>query len=317
VPLLWGTKLPSHQRARGRRRGTTFSRLCNEKSSLDTYDDEEFRKFLLQSMNQKSANTRVRYAKKFAHVLESGDAQSLLQLSAEKRLHVMKALTCLSKFMGCHDTTWIALKRKYNLKWTSGKGSLEIFQRCYGDDSNTLDKMLQWLRQMRQELPPSYSNVFLFCTLTGLRTNECFEAIRLIKDPEHFKTYYQASKQTLEHFRFPELFIRRTKAAYISLVNDEIVDIAKNGITTNISPLNYMKVMYFVVRTKKLKMNMHYCRKIFSSYLRQYGGIESEIIDLLQGRISNTVFAKHYFRPNLQQYTEKVLDALKQLQQQL
>src|SRR5687767_4494995 len=116
-----------------------------------------------------------------------------------------------------------------------------------------------------QVLPTNYANFFLFCTLTGMRASECVESVRLInsKDPETFKTYYQPTKQTLEHFRFPELFIRRTKAAYISLVNEEILDIARNDIT--ISPCNYMKVMYFVVRTKKLKMNMHYCRKIYSS----------------------------------------------------
>jgi hypothetical protein len=63
-------------------------------------------------------------------------------------------------------------------------------------DSTSLDTMLQWLRQMREELPLPYSNVFLFYTLTGLRTNESFDAIRLIKQgdsSEHFKTYYQAS----------------------------------------------------------------------------------------------------------------------------
>ncbi|MDQ3968671.1 MAG: hypothetical protein M3275_09800 [Thermoproteota archaeon] len=265
-------------------------------------------------MNERTAYNRMHYAKQFAHVLQTGNAQPLLQLSPEKRLHVMKSLTCLSKFLGCHDTTWVTLKRKYNLKWSVGNGSLGIFERCYGDDSKSLDTMLQWLRQMLQELPPSYSNVFVFCTLTGLRTNECFEAIRLIKDPEYFKTYYLASKQTLEHFRFPQLFIRRTKAAYISLVTPEFLDIARN---TPISPCNYMKVMYMVVRTKKLKMNMHYCRKVYSSYLRQYAGIESEIIDLLQGRTPNTVFAKHYFRPNLQQYSEKVLTALHKLKQEI
>src|SRR5215211_7551305 len=90
----------------------------------------------------------------------------------------------------------VSLKRKYDLKRSSGKGSLEIFERCYGDDSTSLDTMLQWLRQMLEELPLPYSNVFLFCTLTGLRTNESFDAIRLIKQgdsSEHFKTYYQAS----------------------------------------------------------------------------------------------------------------------------
>ena len=283
---------------------------------MSTYDELEFRKFLLQSINKKTVNGRVRYAREFTHVLQSGDAQLLLQLSAEKRLHVMKSLACLSKFLGCHDTTWTTIKRKYNLKWSSGKGALDIFERCYGDDSNNLDTMLQWLRQMRQELASLYYNVFLFCTLTGLRTNECFEAIRLIKDPSTFERYYDRSGQVLRHYAFPEVFIRRTKAAYISLIKEEMLeDIVINGIT--IRPCNYMKVMYFVVRSKGLRMNMHYCRKIYSSYLRQYAGIESEIIDLMQGRIPSTIFAKYYFRPNLQQYTRRVLDAMKQLQQEL
>jgi hypothetical protein len=75
---------------------------------LLTYEEEEeedFRRFPLQSMNQKSANSRIRYAKQFDTVLETGNAQSLLQLSPEKRLHVTKSLACLSKFLGCHNTT--------------------------------------------------------------------------------------------------------------------------------------------------------------------------------------------------------------------
>lgn len=37
----------------------------------------------------------------------------------------------------------------------------------------------------------------------------------------------------LEHFRFPSIFIRRTKNAYISIVSEKILDIAKqaNNIT--------------------------------------------------------------------------------------
>jgi len=42
---------------------------------------------------------------------------------------------------------------------------------------------------------------------------------------------------------------------------------------------------------------MKYCRKIFGTYLRQ-NGIESEFIDVLQGRVPQSVFAKHYYRPD-------------------
>lgn len=51
------------------------------------------------------------------------------------------------------------------------------------------------------------------------------------------------------------------------------------------------------VKRKRLDMNMGYCCKIFSAYLRM-NGIKSELIDLLLGRIPKTVFARHYFRPD-------------------
>jgi hypothetical protein len=66
---------------------------------LLTYEEEEdFRRFPLQSMNQKSANSRIRYAKQFDTVLETGNAQSLLQLSPEKRLHVTKSRVSIQVF---------------------------------------------------------------------------------------------------------------------------------------------------------------------------------------------------------------------------
>ncbi len=56
-----------------------------------------------------------------------------------------------------------------------------------------------------------------------------------------------------------------------------------------------------------------YCRKVFSTYL-QNKGIEPEIIDLLQGRISDSVFVNHYYRPDINEIITKrirpVLDEL-------
>jgi intergrase/recombinase len=60
---------------------------------------------------------------------------------------------------------------------------------------------------------------------------------------------------------------------------------------------------------------MRYCRKIHASYLRQ-SGIESEIVDLLQGRVPRTVFARHYFTPSLD-YRTKVLQALDKLRKDI
>jgi hypothetical protein len=41
-------------------------------------------------------------------------------------------------------------------------------------------------------------------------------------------------------------------------------------------------------------------------------GIEAEIVDLLQGRVLKTFFARHYFTPKLD-YREKVITALQKL----
>ncbi len=60
-------------------------------------------------------------------------------------------------------------------------------------------------------------------------------------------------------------------------------------------------------------MNMYYCRKVFATYLRNKG-IEPEIIDLLQGRISSSVFVNHYYRPDISEIiTEKIKPVLDSL----
>lgn len=121
--------------------------------------------------------------------------------------------------------------------------------------------MLQWLGKVIQEIPKSYGDFFVFCTLTGLRASECVSCIKLVKDPEQFKTYYNESRQALEHFRFPKVFIRRTKAAYISLVSDEFLDIARNA-----GNHSYNSLKMVMRHNNNIDMKMNYCRKIFAQF---------------------------------------------------
>ena len=50
-------------------------------------------------------------------------------------------------------------------------------------------------------------------------------------------------------------------------------------------------------------MNISICRKIFATFLRNEG-VEQEFIDLLQGRISKSVFVMHYYRPDSSKFDE-------------
>ena len=62
-------------------------------------------------------------------------------------------------------------------------------------------------------------------------------------------------------------------------------------------------------------MKIKYCRKIHASWLH-HKGISSDLIDALQGRISKSIFLRHYLTPSAG-YKDSVLDALSELQKQI
>lgn len=100
----------------------------------------------------------------------------------------------------------------------------------------------------------------------------------------------------LEHFKFPEVFLRRTKKAFVSLVNDEILQL----IDSQVESINHDIIRLTFLRNHQ-KFSMSCCRKDFATFLRNEG-IEPEIIDLLQGRIPNSVLVRHYYRPDLSKF---------------
>lgn len=126
----------------------------------------------------------------------------------------------------------------------------------------------------------------MFNTLSGLRPDEAQKAFHLIKTKD--REYMDRNGGIFKHFQFPDTFYRQTKNADLSIINYEILEIA--GATQD-------KERYLVGLRKRasmnnFKMDMYYCRKVFATYLRNKG-IEPEIIDLLQGRISSYVFVNH------------------------
>ncbi len=164
--------------------------------------------------------------------------------------------------------------------------------------------MLKWLKNTCKQIPKHYGKILIYCSLTGLRPTEVFSSISLIKSD--LKKYLDKDKMILEHIRYPEIFIRKTKKAYISIVNESIIQIAKD--TKETSRYNSLRC-YF--KRRKIPFNFNYCRKIFATYLRT-NGVEQEIIDLLQGRLPKSIFLRYYYRPDLVIYTkiQNHLDAL-------
>jgi intergrase/recombinase len=218
----------------------------------------------------------------------------------------MKALSSLAKFLGLHEE-FLQLRRRYNLTWTTGRERIDALS-LFFDDSQTIDKMLSWVHEAINTLPTDDMRAAIkWNCLTGLRPNESLASLRLIKDPEQFKTYYDPDRQLLCHYKFPKIFFRRTKVAYVSVLNNELLRIGQN-----IRKIpSYVALQYASTR-RSLNFHMAYCRKIFNSWLRQ-SGVQAEIVDMLSGRVGQSVFLRHYYRPSLD-YRQTVLQALEKLQ---
>jgi hypothetical protein len=198
--------------------------------------------------------------------------------------HTMKALASLSKFVGEYDI-WKNIVERYQLKWSDSNKGINVFNAIFQNEGNNYSLMLTGIKDVTSFLPKDYQNIILFNSLTGLRPDEAQKAIWLIKTDEG--DYIDKERKILKHYQFPSIFLRQTKNAYFSVL--------KEG----------------------FRMNMYYCRKVFATYLRNKG-IEPEIIDLLQGRISSSVFVNYYYRPDINEIiTKRIRPVLDELRKEL
>lgn len=224
------------------------------------------------------------------------------------RLNVMKSLTLLARFLGYYNT-WQQIRKRHNLRWTAGNESITAMQRFFNPEV-TLEVMLDKIRKMMQVLPLAMASVVKFACLVGLRPWEVCESVRLLNiDTLRDKPYYNPERQALEHFKFSQ-FIRTTKKAFLSFVTPLMLSIVQN-----LEKVPTYNAIRLTCQRRGINMDMRYCRKIFASWLRQ-SGIQPEVIDLLQGRVSQSILTRHYLAPS-QNMKDDVLKALEKLQQQL
>jgi intergrase/recombinase len=93
-------------------------------------------------------------------------------------------------------------------------------------------------------------------------------------------------------------------------MTDRLLEIAKSA-----DYQSYTSI-YVYLRKRGLPMRMNYCRKILGTHLR-YCGIESGMVNLLEGRISPEIFVRHYWSPNMKQDIEQVRKSIDSLEHQL
>jgi hypothetical protein len=249
----------------------------------------------------------VNYSKKYATVLETGDASPLLTLSAGNKHHAMTAIANWAKFTGKYDQ-WLQLRHRYNLKWSKKTGSIQSFNRFFNENELSFENMLQRIKEMIDKTPTWTGQIIKFACLVGLRPAEVVESVRLINDKDSFVKYYNPDRQALEHYKFAKQFLRTTKACYISIVSPQILELVQN---LDKVPKSYTDVR-LACYTRGIKCDLRFARKIFASWLYKCA-VSSIIIDLLQGRVPKSVLVQHYLVPVGVDYKDRVLEAVSEL----
>jgi intergrase/recombinase len=261
-----------------------------------------------QNKTPRTIRETVNYARRFASVLDTGDAALIVNtLKPVSQPNALKALANLAKFQGRYEL-FNQIKRNYNLKWEKAD-SLKHFENLLSPDIN-LDTMLERIRQMMSKLPLSMGKIVHWGVLVGLRSSEIVASVRYINDKEAFPKYYDAAAMTLNHWKMPGM-LRTTKKAFLSFVTPDML-----AIVQNMDEIPSHNSISKACQRKGIACDMRYCRKVFATYLHEQAGIPVDIIDALQGRTPTSIFARHYFRPS-NDYKTQVLAALEKLQRQL
>ncbi len=249
-----------------------------------------FQNWLLKNYEARTARLRFNYARRFHQHLLDGNLSFIHSLSDGKRGHVLRALSALAKFLGAYDD-FKALVRNYGVKWTGKRSEDLIIKRLV--KATNCNELAEWVKDVKKALP-KLSCFIDFMLVSGLRFEEAIQAWNLIIDlakQGRLSEYYNAENQALEHFRFRELFIRRTKKAFISFIPESLVRKIASCDKVSRDSINCK------LKRKGIKAKFSDLREYHASYLTKY--LRQPEIDFLHGRIGVSVFMQNYFNPAL------------------
>jgi intergrase/recombinase len=238
------------------------------------------------------------YSKKYHNLLSNVKLIDLIKQS--NRNNVIKALITFSKYMGCY-TEFKAKMKNYGIK-IHRQSAVESFLRIMKASNSDI---LDWYEKALVHLRPNERLFLRFCKITGIRKTEAitsFNKIIELSKTQDLPAYYDFQLKVLMHFQYHMEFLRRTKNCYISFVPDKLVKQIASS-----QPVSYYAIRKRLSRYG-IKLRISELRDHFGTHLRKHG-ITKEEIDLLQGRIPQEIFIRHYWSPKLSELGNRVLNA--------
>ena len=277
-------------------------------SELPTIDWTKFRQWVDAQYTRHHADSLYRNAKRHSQaLLDTSSAAQLRTLTPDSRRHAMQSLAALSKFMGVYEN-WQMVRKQSGLKW-QGNGAVSVVHALLNQDAANA---IPSLKEILPRMPSMHRMPLVFAALSGLRPSEACKACELVyqlNKEGKLSEYYDSELSMLQHYKYPQWFLRRTKNAYISFVSNKLIEVV--AVTP---PTTYWGVA-MVLKRSDLPFQFKDLRKAFATMLRK--NLEREMIDLVQGRVDGSVFVKHYYRPLIKELRDRVLAATGGLEEEL
>jgi len=274
--------------------------------SPSNIDWGQFKQYLVSKYSRNWSKMIYLYCKKYHKLLEN--PIKLETFKECKRNNVLKALIVLSKYLGMYQNFKHKLDQ-YGIR-PSRRDAFSSFLRIL---NNSNGDVVNWYNHATDVLRPNEQLLLRFAFVTGIRKNEAIQSFNLVIQLQkngNIENYYNEELNALEHFKFKNTFLRRTKNVYISFVPESLIsDIA------NSEPVTYSAIIKRLKR-KDLRTRINELRDYYATFMVKHGLIREEV-DLLQGRIPGSVFIRHYWSPSFKELRDRTLKAVNLLKQSL
>jgi hypothetical protein len=239
----------------------------------------------------------LNYARRYAALLFEKRLHDVERYSARRT--ILTALANLARFTGQHGE-FTRMRAESGISWSAGIGGEDVFMAIY-NGAQGISNVEDWLESVRVNVPWRIWFPTVYLALTGLRTSEGLDSLNLVaRNGLDAGGYLNRQNCTLEHFRYRDTFLRKTKRAYLSVMTDKLVQHLEEWKQVT----SYSTLREYVVRNG-LACRFYDCRKLWATSMR-LSGIEAEFVDLLEGRLGSSVFVKSYLRPDFGQVIERV-----------
>ena len=156
-------------------------------------------------------------------------------------------------------------------------------------------------------LKPEENLLLKFLRMSGLRKEEGITSFNLIIDlsKQGGLNGYLNENGVLEHFRFKEKFLRVTKNAYVSIVPMDLI--SEIGRTQKVTYAGIVKRIH----RREMRCRINELRDYYGTFMVR--PLIREEVDLQQGRVGKSIFARFYWSPSFKELQSRVLKAIHEM----